>query len=95
MSAEQFWHGKPALTVAYREADRLKRNRERWARWEAGVYVARAIGAAFSKENKYPDEPYGLARTEDEEKERAAALLRVDMERMERFAASFNASLGG
>lgn len=65
MSAEEFWHGKPKLAVAYREAERIRRDNRFQAEWRAGIYTFQALLAAapalkaFTKaeEHEYPREP--------------------------------------
>ena len=65
MSGEEFWHGPPRLAVAYREAERIKRENRYQAEWRAGIYTFQALMAAapalkaFAKaeEHEYPREP--------------------------------------
>lgn len=65
MSSEEFWHGKPKLVVAYREAERIRRDNRYHAEWRAGIYTFQALMAAapalkaFTKaeEHEYPSEP--------------------------------------
>ena len=65
MSSEEFWHGNPKLAVAYREAERIRRDNRYLAEWRAGVYVFEALLSAspafreISKgvEHSYPKEP--------------------------------------
>lgn len=75
MSAEEFWHGDPRLVVAYRQADRLRRESRYIAEWREGLYVGKAVGAVLSKEAEYPPEPlFSLMRDDDavrEQRERA------------------------
>lgn len=65
MSAEEFWHGKPKLAVAYREAERIRRDNRYHSEWRAGIYVFEALKAAAPAyheltkgvEHDYPTEP--------------------------------------
>ena len=43
MTPEQYWDGNPWDFSAYREAERLRREREDWDRWEAGMYAWAAL----------------------------------------------------
>jgi hypothetical protein len=43
MTPEQYWYGNPWDFSAYREAERLRRERDDWDRWEAGMYVWAAL----------------------------------------------------
>lgn len=65
MSSEEFWHGQPKLAVAYREAERIRRDNRFHAEWREGIYTLQALLAAapalkaFTKadEHEYPKEP--------------------------------------
>lgn len=71
MTAKEFWEGDCCLAVAYRKADEMKRKDERDTKnfnaWLSGMYVSAAIASCFSKDFKYPEEPYKLFK-EDEKK---------------------------
>ena len=86
MSAEEFWEGDPRLVVAYRKAERVKRENRYVAEWRAGLYVGKAVGAVLGKEAEYPEEPlFSCMRDDDavrEQRERA---------KMERMMALFGA----
>lgn len=58
MTSKQYWEGEPYLTKAFREAETFRLQLENQKAWISGLYVLNAIGAAFSKENKYPQKPY-------------------------------------
>lgn len=94
MTPEQYWKGDVRLVVAYREADRLRRNRASIDRWEAGLYVMAAIASAFVEENEYPAEPLSLKLTREELHEREQRRMLEDLARMEAYAASINAKIG-
>lgn len=91
MTEEQFWHGDPQLVVAYREADRIRRDREAFAEWRNGFYTQRAFAASWNKENKYPEEPLFLSKNEEREEQRERFEFEKNLASMEAFAASFNA----
>lgn len=59
--------------------------------WINGSYVARAIGAAMSKRNKYPNEP--IKFYEPETNDEGEPL--TDADRFNAFAAAFNAANAG
>ncbi len=60
MTYEQFWEMDPTLTIAYREADRLRQERVNEQAWLNGYYVYEALGAispilhAFAKAGTKP-----------------------------------------
>lgn len=69
MTAKEFWEGDCCLAVAYRKADEIRRKDERenknFNAWLSGMYVSAAISSCFSKDFKYPDEPYKLFKEEN------------------------------
>ena len=90
MTYEQFWEGKPSLTVYYRKANELKRKERNQELWLQGLYIYNAIGAfaeilpAFPKKgakvHPYMEEPMPL--TEKENKERVERKQQEKMERI-------------
>ena len=61
MSSEEFWHGNPKLAIAYREAERIKRDNRYLAEWRAGVYTFEALltaSPAFREISKGIDHQY-------------------------------------
>ncbi len=83
---ETFWHLNPKKLEPFYEADRKKKDYEAKVRdqqaWLNGMYVAQAIGAAFSKSNRYPERPLS-------EEER-----RTDADNFRDFARQFNRANG-
>ena len=96
MTYEQFWYDDVELTKYYLKAFELKEKREaeknKWARWEQGLYVYEAICyaspilRAFSKATKplpYPRKPYGFEEKEkkevDLEQKKKVELLRTQI----------------
>ena len=79
MSAREFWEDDPYLTIAYREADLRKRERENSFLWLQGRYVYDAFAAvihnALSKKGtkaiNYTEEPYKITPPTEEEKRAA------------------------
>lgn len=57
--------------------------------WVYGQYVGAAIGAGFSKNSKYPSQPFYMMRDEFDDEE---AYVMTDADRFSMFAMSFNAS---
>lgn len=78
MSADDFWKGDPALAKAYREAEKIKRDRLNERLWLQGMYIYealcdasplfRAFGKKGTKAVPYSKEPYAL--DDDEKKKR-------------------------
>lgn len=69
MTYDQYWHGDPWMTKAFREYDEIRRERENEMLWLQGMYVYEAICdvtpllRTFSKVKKpvpYAAEPYPL-----------------------------------
>lgn len=100
MSSEEFWHGRPRLCEAYRQAHAIRREAAYYDEWRAGLYTFEALAAAAplyrgrvrgEEPRGYPERPLfskesQRLREEDEE--------RRHMERMRAnvlaFATSFN-----
>lgn len=82
MTEAQYWHGDPYLTVAYREAEQIKRQDDSNRMWLQGAYIHEAFAVvmsnAFRKKGqqavKYSKEPYRVTPpTKEEKAERAEA----------------------
>lgn len=61
MSAEEFWHGDPNLAIAYREAEKIRRDNRDLSQWQQGRYVFEALLAAspaFREISKGINHPY-------------------------------------
>lgn len=75
MSREQYWDGDPMDVAAYREADRLRADRENRVAWLNGLYVYQALGAmapllnAFSKRSQAREYPEPVILDERERAE--------------------------
>lgn len=95
MSAEEFWHGDHRLAAAYREAGKLRRERGLFAEWRAGVYVALAMAAAWSKDAEYPELPLFLAEDSPAREAAERARMEANVARMEARMAAINARFGG
>ena len=76
MSAEEYWDGDPQWVKAYREADRIRMERENQRLWLEGRYIydtlcrVSPILHAFAKEGTqtrpYIEQPYPLSQKEVE-----------------------------
>jgi hypothetical protein len=91
MTYDQFWVDDPAICIAYRKADQIRKRRMNEELWLNGIYTAEAlastVGNMFSKTKyKYPAEPKPI--TQDEIEERKA---RERKEKMEKIKAAFTA----
>lgn len=89
MSYEQFWCSDPALVIAYRRADEIRKRRMNEELWLAGIYTAEAlastVGNMFSKTKYYyPDEPKPITMAEVEAKRE-----REQRAKMEKIKAAF------
>lgn len=64
MSATEYWEGDNALPYFYREMWKMKQKQrndhENMLAWLQGQYIAEAISACFSKNHRYPKEPYKM-----------------------------------
>ena len=68
MTADQFWNDDPWLAAAYREADKLNKQRKSEEMWLQGLYIHEAVGVvvnnALRKKGtapiKYREEPFRL-----------------------------------
>lgn len=96
MTYEEFWYGDVELTRYYLKAYQIKEKREaikeKWARWEIGLYVYEAlcdvapILQAFSKAKKplqYPTKPYGIDELEKEENKQKQEEIQKEKEKVE------------
>ena len=103
MSAEQFWHGDPALVKAYRKAEEIRKERMNQEAWWQGMYIYdalccasplfRAFGKKGAHASPYPKEPYPIKAPTGEKEKRSAEKKQYLKAKhsMEAFAASFNA----
>lgn len=75
MSPEDYWHGDPELTAAYREAYRLRKEERNWEMWLQGLYIFHAVSIALSnafgkgKKQEYMDKPLDIFPPTEEELE--------------------------
>ena len=100
MTPEEYWHGDPTLTEAYREADEFRKERENFMAWLQGMYFYDALGAvapimrSFAKRgtraNPYVEQPYPLTKMQQEitEEQHEKAV----MEKGKRMMAAFMAA---
>lgn len=80
MTWDEYWHGDNILPRVYREKQEIERDRANYFAWLSGIYQSYAIGAAMSKDNKYPEEPIPLT-----EKQKQAQIDREYAKRVEMF----------
>lgn len=85
MTPEQYWEGDAALPIFYRQVEKERQERQfrdmNYAAWLQGKYFADAIAANFSKNDHYPEEPYG--EEEIRERKRLEAMTDAEREREE------------
>lgn len=101
MSSEEFWHGDPKVAVAYREAEKIKRDNRYLAEWRAGVYFFEALLTAspafreISKgiDHQYPTKPIFSAVPEKEmsEEDKRKAQMEKNKAAFMAMAEKFNA----
>lgn len=90
MTWDQYWYGDVCMAEAFREADKLRQERQNNEAWLQGVYFARAIQSTIcnafrskgSEPDKYPDQPFDLygnqknqEKTEEQEEQEAVWAL--------------------
>lgn len=98
MTPDEYWHGSPELTIAYRDAYKLARQERNWDMWLQGWYIYRAISAALSQMNggkdRYLEEPIEIfphEETAEEKEERLEKEAQELKRKLNAFAESFNA----
>lgn len=73
MTYDEYWHGTPELTQAYRAAYKIRKEERNWELWLAGLYFNHAMNVAlsnaFSKNSKaeYMSEPIKIFPPTEEE----------------------------
>lgn len=97
MTADEYWHGSPELTQAYRKAYKIRKEEKNWELWLQGLYFTHALNVAlsnaFDKNSKeeYMNQPIKIfppTREELEEKSRQEA---IELKRrLDAFAERFN-----
>lgn len=99
MPYDLFWDGEAEAAKYYREADRIRFDRENEQRWLQGIYVYDAIGSlqpalnpfAKGKAKNYMDKPIELRQTK-KPKSKSEERKQIDkgIAFMESFAIQFN-----
>ena len=96
MSPDDYWHGSPELTQAYREAYKVHKEERNWEMWLQGLYFCHALNVALSnaldKNSKaeYMEEPIKIfPPTEEELEEQREKEARELERRLNAFAARF------
>ena len=80
MTEDQYWRGKPYLTVVYRDVAKRKREETNEYLWIQGMYIYEAFSTvmynAFRKKGtnpaKYAEKPYRVTPMTEEEKKAEA-----------------------
>lgn len=99
MTYDQFWNQDVELVKAYREADKIRRDRKNQDMWLQGAYIYEAVLDAspvlrfsFSKKQPEPipyrETPYILFENKDQKKQREA---KTNEKRMEEVAKRMDA----
>lgn len=67
---ETFWILNPRLLKPFAKAFKSKQEEKQatinYTAWLNGIYISRAIGSCFSKDNHYPEKPIDLFEKEEE-----------------------------
>lgn len=100
MTAEQFWDGDCALVKYFRQAYRIRKERENESAWLQGMYFYNAlssvIGQAFAKKgtiiDPYPDKPYEIYKKKKTQAEIEAENTANAVAYMQEMTARFNRS---
>lgn len=104
MSAEEYWDGDPQWAKAYRDAEKLRSEKQNQQLWLQGMYVYDAICKASpilhalakqgTKPIPYPDQPYALTKRDEEKREEALRRKKMQEAKkyMEQFALRYQAA---
>lgn len=61
MPPNEYWHGEPYLTQAYKEAYKIRKEEKNWECWLQGLYFYHAMNVALSNafggKETYMDKP--------------------------------------
>lgn len=88
MSADEFWNCDPRMYRAYREKDRIEKERKNELLWLSGIYIGRAISSCFSNEDEgYPTEPFDIGLREKKEETPAEEMTKEEIQRTPQFVA--------
>ena len=97
MTPDEYWHGSPELTQAYRAAYRVRKEERNWEMWLQGLYFKHALDVALShildKNSKaeYMKEPIKIfPPTEKEIQEQQEKEAEELARRLTAFAERFN-----
>lgn len=102
MTYELYWESDPQLVIAYRKADKLKRQRDNEGQWWQGLYIYNALccvapifrdfGKKGTKAHPYPETPYAIDRKQREVAQETRERRNVEAGKryMEGFMAKFN-----
>ncbi len=97
MTPDEYWHGGPEVTIAYREAEKLRKEEKNWEMWLQGYYIYNAICVALAnfrgKNDQYLEKPIELfphEETADEREERLEKEARQLERTLNAFSERFN-----
>lgn len=93
MSYDDFWHGDPAMVIAYREANAIRQEEMNVQAWLQGLYIYKAFSVvldnAFAKRGTPPQE-YLKHPLDIKEPSRAEEIIQAGKNRA-KMVASLNA----
>lgn len=95
MSAEEYWHGSPELTQAYRKAYKLRKEEKNRELWLQGLYFTHALDVALSnfagQKKEYMHEPIRMYPPTQEELEEQSRQEAIKLKRrLDAFERMFN-----
>ena len=94
MTPDEYWHGSPELTQAYRAAYKIRREEENWKCWLQGLYFYHALNVALSNvlggNEEYTAKPFKIfpptkEEIEEQNEKEAEALYKTLTAFAERF----------
>lgn len=93
MTPDEYWHGSPELTQAYRAAYRVRKEERNWELWLQGLYFKHALDVALShamdrhSKAEYMSEPIKIfPPTEEEIKEQQEKEAELLVKKLNAFA---------
>lgn len=97
MTADEYWHGSPELTQAYRKAYKIRKEEKNWELWLQGLYFKHALNVALSNafdknaHLEYMSNPIKIFPPTKEELEEQSRREAVELKRrLDAFAERFN-----
>lgn len=97
MTPDEYWHGSPELTQAYREAHKIRLEEKNYELWLSGLYIYHGISVALShildknSKREYMSEPLRIFPMTQEEIEEQQKKEAEELERrLNAFMVAFN-----